>query len=100
VPAGGVVEIAARADGGEVELAVADSGPGVPPELRERIFEPFFTTRTHGVGLGLAVARHIATLHGGRIAVGERTEGGARFALRVPVAAGRRASSWSTTSRG
>src|SRR5437667_148346 len=72
---------------GAVEIAVADSGPGVPAELRARIFEPFFTTRPHGTGLGLAVARHIVEAHGGRIEVGERTGGGARFTLRLPAAA-------------
>ncbi len=56
-------------DGAAVEIAVADSGPGVPPELRERIFEPFFTTRARGIGLGLAVARQIVEAHGGTIAV-------------------------------
>src|SRR5213078_4877217 len=86
-PSGGEVALAAAAADGAVEIAVADSGPGVPPELRARIFEPFFTTRPRGTGLGLAVARHIVEAHGGRIDVGERTGGGARFTLRLPVAA-------------
>src|SRR6059058_2992878 len=86
-PSGGEVALAAAAADGTVEIAVADSGPGVPPELRARIFEPFFTTRPHGTGLGLAVARHIVEAHGGRIEVGERTGGGARFTLRLPAAA-------------
>ena len=86
-PSGGEVALAAAAADGAVEIAVADSGPGVPPELRARIFEPFFTTRPHGTGLGLAVARHIVEAHGGRIEVGERTGGGARFTLRLPAAA-------------
>src|SRR5213593_3304557 len=86
-PRGGEVALAAAAADGTVEIAVADSGPGVPVELRARIFEPFFTTRPHGTGLGLAVARHIVEAHGGRIEVGERTGGGARFTLRLPAAA-------------
>jgi len=86
-PSGGEVALAATAADGAVEIAVADSGPGVPAELRARIFEPFFTTRPHGTGLGLAVARHIVEAHGGRIEVGERTGGGARFTLRLPAAA-------------
>src|SRR5207237_1396118 len=86
-PSGGEVALAAAAADGGVEIAVADSGPGVPPELRARIFEPFFTTRPRGTGLGLAVARQIVEAHGGRIEVGERTGGGARFTLRPPAAA-------------
>jgi signal transduction histidine kinase len=87
VPAGGEVLLEARASDGTVELAVGDSGPGVPEALRERIFEPFFTTRADGVGLGLAVARQIVELHGGRIEVADRAGGGARFAVRLPAAA-------------
>jgi signal transduction histidine kinase len=83
---GGQISLEARAADGIVELGVADSGPGVPPDLRERIFEPFFTTRPRGTGLGLAVARQIVEAHGGRIVVGERPGGGARFTIRLPSA--------------
>ncbi|HYR97254.1 MAG TPA: ATP-binding protein [Candidatus Binatus sp.] len=86
-PSGGEVALLAEASGGVVELAVADSGPGVPADLRGRIFEPFFTTRPRGTGLGLAVARQIVEAHGGRIEVGERAGGGARFTVRLPAAA-------------
>lgn len=87
VPAGGEVSIAARAASDAVEVAVADTGPGVPAELRGRVFEAFFTTRPRGTGLGLAVARRIVEAHGGRIEVGERGGGGALFTVRLPVAA-------------
>ena len=86
-PTGGEVALGARARDGVVELAVADSGPGVPADLRARIFEPFFTTRPRGTGLGLAVARQIVEAHGGRIEVGEEAGGGARFTVQLPVAA-------------
>ena len=86
VPAGGEITLGARMSDGAVELAVDDSGPGVPQELRERIFEPFFTTRPRGTGLGLAVAKEIVEAHGGHIGVGERPGGGARFTVRLPVA--------------
>ncbi len=78
------VILEAKSAGPQIELAVSDSGPGVPPELRERVFEPFFTTRAEGVGLGLAIARQIVEAHGGRIEVGESASGGARFAVILP----------------
>ena len=88
VPAGGEVALEARAADGAVEIAVADSGPGVPEALRGRIFEPFFTTREKGTGLGLAVARQIVEAHDGTIEVGDRPGGGARFRIRLPADAG------------
>lgn len=84
--AGGTVRLSASAERGSVRLHVADSGPGVPAELRERIFEPFFTTRSRGTGLGLAVARQIVEAHGGRIEVGAAAGGGARFTVTLPAA--------------
>lgn len=84
--AGGTIRLAASAAHGAVRLHVADSGPGIPPELRERIFEPFFTTRSRGTGLGLAVARQIVDAHGGRIEVGDADGGGARFTVTLPAA--------------
>jgi signal transduction histidine kinase len=85
---GGEVSLEARAADGMVEMTVADSGPGVPQELRARIFEPFFTTRSRGTGLGLAIARQIIEAHGGKIDVDDRQGGGARFAVRLPAAGG------------
>jgi signal transduction histidine kinase len=71
-----------------VTLAVDDSGPGVPPELRERIFEPFFTTKgvDEGTGLGLSVVAEIVRQHGGEVRVVESKLGGARFEVRLPRA--------------
>jgi len=85
VPAGGEIVIEGAAEAAGVAFAVCDSGPGVPPELRERIFEPFFTTRPAGTGLGLAVARDIVRAHAGTIEVAERPGGGARFVVHVPA---------------
>jgi PAS domain S-box-containing protein len=66
-------------------LHVRDSGPGVPPELRERVFEPFFTTKARGGGLGLPVARRTAELHGGTLTLACPPEGGTVFTLAIPV---------------
>ena len=82
----GAITLDARDDDGVVAIEVADSGPGVPPELRTRIFEPFFTTRAKGTGLGLPIARQIVEAHGGKLEVGERRGGGARFVVRLPAA--------------
>jgi signal transduction histidine kinase/type II secretory pathway pseudopilin PulG len=71
-------------DGG-VELAVEDRGPGVSEEIRERLFHPFATGRRGGVGLGLALAHRIVTLHGGRIRLEDRPGGGTRALLFFPA---------------
>jgi signal transduction histidine kinase len=71
---GGWVEIDGRASGGRITVEVADSGPGVPMELRDRVFEPFFTTKAPGAGsgLGLPLARAIVLRHGGVLEIRER----------------------------
>jgi signal transduction histidine kinase len=84
--AGGEICLEAHPVDGRVELAVSDSGPGVPADLRDRVFEPFFTTRPRGTGLGLAVARQIVEAHGGQIAVADGPRGGARFTISLPAA--------------
>jgi signal transduction histidine kinase len=84
-----VLEAAYRgAPADEIEIAVSDSGPGVPPEQRELIFEMFHRGADGGrSGLGLAIARAFVEAQGGRIGVGSARGGGARFVLTVPAAA-------------
>jgi PAS domain S-box-containing protein len=69
---------------GTVKITVADSGPGLPPEMKQRMFKPFTTTKPSGMGLGLAISRSIVESHGGRLEV-ERSERGAQFAFTLPV---------------
>jgi len=80
----GVLTVASRVDGGQVEVAVGDSGPGIPRELREKIFDPFFTTRGSGTGLGLSVSYGIVQAHNGSIAVESETGRGSTFRIRLP----------------
>ena len=70
-------------------IEVADTGPGIPPEIQARVFEPFFTTKPEGegTGLGLALARGIIEGHGGAISVESRPGEGARFLIDLPVEA-------------
>lgn len=72
--------------GGQVMLAVQDSGPGIPLEARNYIFDALFTTKGNkGTGLGLAVVRNVMERHGGSVQVGESNGRGARFVLAFPV---------------
>ncbi|MBM4397641.1 MAG: HAMP domain-containing histidine kinase [Deltaproteobacteria bacterium] len=82
---GGIVATAAR-DCGDLVLAVADDGPGLPPDLPDP-FRPFATGRKDGTGLGLAIVRAIVEAHGGRVEAGSAPGGGAAFVLRFPGAA-------------
>jgi heavy metal sensor kinase len=88
----GTVELAARADGEVVELAVRDQGPGFPPEFIPVAFERFSRASEGragpGAGLGLAIAATIAAAHGGEAAVRNREGGGAEVILRLPGRAG------------
>jgi signal transduction histidine kinase/HAMP domain-containing protein len=83
----GDIAIETRLDGNEVEVAVEDSGSGIPPDVLPRIFEPFFTTKAkgEGTGLGLGIVKQIVEKHGGRIEVASRP-GCTRFRVRLPVA--------------
>ncbi|HET7787393.1 MAG TPA: HAMP domain-containing sensor histidine kinase [Myxococcales bacterium] len=80
-----IVVTTARAADGRAEVTVADDGPGVPAENRDRIFQRFVTTRPGGNGLGLSTSREIAEAHGGKLVLREGG-GGASFVLQLPPA--------------
>jgi signal transduction histidine kinase len=83
---GGKVSLSATLDNSELVIAVQDTGPGVPTELREQIWEPFFTTRQRGTGLGLAIVRKRVQEVGGSALLATIQNGhGALFLLRVPI---------------
>lgn len=91
MPHGGQLVVTACNGPGGVELEIADSGPGVSPQDRDRVFEPFFTTKSRGTGLGLAIVSRIAEAHGGRVCVRNCPEGGAAFTIEIPRPAFRNA---------
>ena len=81
------IVIAPEISNGEpgVAVFVEDTGPGVPPELREQIFNPFFTSKKEGVGLGLSIVAKIVDDHRGTIRLEENTARGARFHVFFPA---------------
>jgi signal transduction histidine kinase len=82
---GGTLTVRTRRAEGGVELEVADTGGGMPPEVLARIFEPFYTTKERGTGLGLAYARRVVAEHGGTIRCDSEPERGTTFSIRLPV---------------
>ncbi len=79
------LKLCAQRVGQEIQITIDDRGPGVPAELRDRLFQPFATGRADGVGLGLALAQRIVTLHGGRITLEDREGGGTRARVDLPA---------------
>jgi len=68
-----------------IEATVADTGVGIPPQIREKIFSPFYTTRTQGTGLGLSITRKIIEQAGGTVTVASEPAKGTTFTVRIPV---------------
>ena len=73
-------------DNATVEVAISDSGPGLPVDILKRVFEPFFTTKPEGIGLGLSIAHTIIERAGGSISAENRPTGGAVFRFSLPAA--------------
>jgi signal transduction histidine kinase len=73
---------ACRGPDGRVVISVADNGPGIAADLRERIFVPFFTTKRHGSGIGLTLVRQITAAHGANVDVTGTPGGGATVSMR------------------
>ncbi|MEW6272025.1 MAG: ATP-binding protein [Thermodesulfobacteriota bacterium] len=87
-PGGGRIALEARGVDGEVEVSVADTGPGIPADQQERVFERFAQSAVGGeiggAGLGLAIVRDIVQAHGGRILLESAPGKGTRFTIRLP----------------
>ena len=91
-PSGGRVRVTASRHNGSVDVTVADTGPGIPPEHLPRLFERFYrvdTARSReegGTGIGLAIARSVVEAHGGRIWAESEPGKGSTFTFELPVA--------------
>jgi signal transduction histidine kinase len=85
LPNGGSLDVEMAAENGNARIAVADSGPGIPPEILKRIYERDFTTKRNGSGIGLYVARALVQLHGGQIRVESKPEAGTRVEIVLPL---------------
>lgn len=90
-PAGGTIDVYVEREGSLAKIRIEDSGPGVPPEFLPRIFERFSqadgsSTRKHGgLGLGLAIVRHLVELHGGTVSAANREAVGAMLVVSLPI---------------
>jgi two-component system OmpR family sensor kinase len=100
-PAGTPVTVSVRREGDSAVLEVADRGPGVPRDMRERVFERFARGAADaaprgGSGLGLAIVRAVASNHGGTVELRDAEGGGARFVVTLPAEASARSDSHAT----
>ena len=80
----GAIDVTVTGDGRGIAVTIADHGPGIPPDLRQRVFEPYFTTKADGTGLGLALVRQTLEAHRDTIALTSTPGGGATFAIVFP----------------
>ncbi|MHC4536378.1 MAG: sensor histidine kinase [Planctomycetota bacterium] len=84
-PKGGQITVKAFSDPKWITIEVADTGPGIPPELLDSVFNPFVSARKDGTGLGLAIAKRIIADHGGEIWGQNLEQGGALFGFKIPL---------------
>jgi signal transduction histidine kinase len=85
VAQGGTLTLTTACVDETVEIAVSDSGAGIPPEVGRRLFEQFFTTKPQGTGLGLSISRQIVEEHGGKIRWSSAPGVGATFTMALPI---------------
>ena len=80
------VTITSQVRAADVQVTVRDAGPGLPADIIGTLFTPFVTTKSHGLGIGLTIARTIVDAHGGSIEARNNPEGGATFTVTLPAA--------------
>jgi signal transduction histidine kinase len=86
MPQGGELRFESSAIEDAAEIRIADTGPGIPPDLREKIFRLYFTTKKEGSGIGLAMTFRIVQLHDGTIDFTSEPGKGTTFSIRLPLA--------------
>jgi signal transduction histidine kinase len=86
MPEGGELRFEASASQDTAEIRISDTGPGIPPDLKEKIFRLYFTTKTGGSGIGLAMTFRIVQLHDGTIDFSSEPGKGTTFVIRLPLA--------------
>lgn len=84
MPTGGTIFVTIRVNPDRILVDVADTGPGIPAELKPKLFEPFMSTKDTGVGLGLVISKQFVEDHGGQLIVADRPGGGALFRASLP----------------
>jgi hypothetical protein len=83
---GGELRVESSVRGDEAEIRIIDTGPGIPPELRDKVFRLYFTTKKDGSGIGLAMTFRIVQLHDGTIDFSSEPGKGTTFVVRLPTA--------------
>ena len=86
-PARRHITIRSAVKAADVEVSVCDTGTGLPADIIDTLFTPFVTTKSHGLGIGLTIARSIVDAHGGTIAAHRNLDGGATFTVTLPRSA-------------
>jgi signal transduction histidine kinase len=82
----GAINISAQCgENDSVRILIADTGPGIPPDMMDKIFQAYFTTREKGTGLGLAIVKHNTEMYGGAVQVESEIGKGTRFVLEFPA---------------
>jgi len=88
MPDGGEIDVSAQFEDNFLEIAVSDTGTGIPDDILKKMFAPGFSTEHSRAGLGLSIVDSIVQSHGGTVEAENRVEGGARFRIRVPRSSG------------
>ncbi|MBI4668987.1 MAG: HAMP domain-containing protein [Elusimicrobia bacterium] len=85
MPSGGMLKVSTKANQGYALISIADTGPGIAPDIAAKIFTPFYTTKSKGTGLGLAVVKKVMDRHNGEVKVESAVGKGTAFHLKLPL---------------